>query len=50
MEVAQGVSMMNNVAVGVRVLRAELRGQQLAVCHQSGRASTAAAQMLQVMD
>lgn len=47
---AQGVSVMNNVAVSVRVLRAELRGQQLAVRHQSGGPSTAAAQMLQVMD
>lgn len=47
---AQGVSVMNNVAVSVRVLRAELRGQQLAVRHQSGGPSTAAAQVLQVMD
>lgn len=33
MEVAQGVSMMSDVAVSVCVLCAELRGQQLTVCH-----------------
>lgn len=46
MEVAQGVSMMSDVAVSVCVLCAELRGQQLTVCHQSGGPSTPATQML----
>lgn len=50
MEVTQGVSMMSNVAVSVCILRAKLRGQQLAVCHQSWGPSTPPAQMFQVVD
>lgn len=46
----QGVSVMSDVAVSVCVLRAKLRGQQLAVCHQSGGPSTPPAQMFQVVD
>lgn len=50
MEVTQGVGMMSDVAVGVCVLCAQLRGQQVTVCHQSRGPSSAPAQMLQVVD
>lgn len=50
MEVTQGVSMMSDVAVSVCILCAKLRGQQLAVCHQSRGPSTPPAQMFQVVD
>ncbi len=50
MEVTQGVGMVSDVAVSVCVLGAELRGQQLTVCHQSRGTSPAATQVLQVVD
>lgn len=45
MEVTQGIGMMSDVAVSVCILCAQLRGQQLTVCHQSRGPSPATAQM-----
>lgn len=47
---AQGVCMMSNVTVRVCVLCAELRGQQLAMCHQSRGPPTTSAQVFQVVN
>lgn len=50
MEVTQGVCMMSNVTVSVCVLCAKLRGQQLAMCHQSRGPPTTSAQVFQVVN
>lgn len=49
-EVAQGVSVMSNVAVSVCVLCAKLGGQQLTVSHQSRGPPATPAQMFQMVN